>query len=248
MQQSKLNNTHTIKFLLHRDIISATARAFSNYSIAKTNIHQQRSNLYYIKEIFKNRIYAYNRDDNAISALPALSVYSGGFSAVDNYNWEDGTIIIQIYTDLSYQRQYNQAMIENLGNILRNSIRNPNFHSLVVAYMYDLDNPINYKVPFNKDKPQDDIKTNYAELISKYNALARYGTNFKFTPGNNINLAEIGECFKSTITFNYRLELPRHEKFLMELGINDWADQNMIVYPEWRDIDLEVEAITNEQL
>lgn len=190
----------------------------------------------YISGLFDKDVYIYNRDDNAIMTLPAASVYHGELFSYDNYDRIEGEIIINVYSPLSINRDSETESLETTLGTLQLRIQNNAFATQVVLNMFEYNKTLaSMRTQFDKECFQRALKTSCP--------LQRFAINMEIKYGNAINIAEIGDCFKSTIKFKYWMAQQAYYKLLEIIGVNGEVDPNKIVYPLWETFDINIEEV-----
>lgn len=190
----------------------------------------------YITGLYGENIYPYSRDDNSIIELPSISVYHEELHSYDNYDRIEGTIKINSFNPLDINRDSETESLETCLGTLQVRIQNQNFANNVALNLFEYNKTLaSYRNEFDKNC--------FKQAMSTRNPLQRFGINWKSVPGNAKNLPNIGDCYKSTISFNYWIAQQSYYEFLELIGVDSENDPNKIVYPLWEQIDITVDNI-----
>lgn len=190
----------------------------------------------YIIGLFDQDIYPYSRDDNGINTLPALSVYHGDSFSYDNYDRLEGTIVINSYNGLDINRDSETESLEVILGTLQMRIQNNSFANQVVLNMFQ------YNQTLNSQRSTFD-KQSFQTALSTRCPVQRFGINMETKYGNVLKIKDIGDCYKSTITFKYWIAQQAYYELLEILGVNGEGDPNKIVYPLWETFNIDIEEI-----
>ena len=210
-----------IKWLPRNRIILATTNTLLNSS--------------YVKGIFNKDIYGYQRDDNKITSLPALSLYHGRLSAPDNYDQITGNITINCYYPLVETRSDLTENVDTALETIRITIQNIRFHQYVTLNMFD------YNKTMSQFQNEFDKKC-FLDALRLRNPLRRYGFEFNVDQPTIINLADIGDCQKISMNYKYVIGMQGYYEFLDMIGIDGYNDPNRIVYPLWEEFYPDIES------
>ena len=189
----------------------------------------------YIQKIYgggsfkTTNIYSYNRDDNDISSLPSISVFHNTVTSSNDYYGWFGSINMVLYDEISNNRADSSSNIDSRIAVVIDTIQNPNFVYAVENFLVDYNK--NMSIP------------GFVQIKEKYNIIDRLGFDLTANFGYNIKLTNIGDCWKSSIKFNYMLSKEAYRKILEQLGVEIYYDPNEIIYPSWDLITVDIEEI-----